>query len=181
MRRVEAKRLLEEAGFGPDNPLKFTFIHRSTDDNPKVAPVVQQNWNEIADWVQTQPLKQDTKVLYARLRQNDFEVSDAAWAADFDDPINFLYLLESDTGQQNYGDYSNTEYDGLLAAASNEQDLKKRAEMFASAEKIMLDDHAVSPMWFQVTKNLVDPTLTGWEDNAQDQHRSRFLCRDGMK
>ena len=24
-------------------------------------------------------------------------------------------------------------------------------------------------------------TLTGWEGNAKDQHRSRFLCRDGMK
>lgn len=177
-RLEEAKRLLEEAGYGPDNPFAFEFIHRSTDDNPKAAPVAQSNWSDIADWVRPTIVKQDTKVLYARLRQSDFAVSDAAWVADFDDPINFLYLLESNTGQQNYGNYSNPEYDALLARSNAEQDLKKRAETFAEAEKLMLEDYPITPMWFQVTKNLVDPTLTGWEENAQDQHRSRFLCRD---
>lgn len=178
-RLVDAKRLLEEAGFGPDNPLAFEYIHRSTDDNPKAAPIAQSNWSDIADWVVPTIIKQDTKVLYARLRQTDFQVSDAAWVADFDDPINYLYLLESNTGQQNYGDYKNPEYDALLGRSNSEQDLKKRAATFAEAEKFMLEDYPITPMWFQVTKNLVDPSLTGWEENAQDQHRSRFLCRAG--
>ena len=126
-------------------------------------------------------IKQDTKVLYARLRQSDFTVADAAWIADFDDPMNFLYLLKSDTGQQNYGDYSNPEYDALLARSNAELDLHKRAETFAEAETLMLNDYPITPMWFQVNKNLVDPTLTGFVDNAKDKHRSRFICRDGMK
>ncbi|MEQ3746217.1 MAG: peptide ABC transporter substrate-binding protein [Henriciella sp.] len=176
-RLVMARTLLEEAGFGPDNEFKFEFIHRSTDDNPKAAPVAQSNWNEIAPWVNAQILKQDTKVLYARLRQSDFEVADGAWVADFDDPINFLYLLDSATGQQNYGRYSNPEYDALLRAASAEFDLTRRAEIFAEAEAMMLEDAPITPMWYQVTKNLVDPTLTGWAENAQDNHRSRWLCR----
>lgn len=180
-RLVEAKRLLEEAGYGPGNPLEFEFIHRSTDDNPKAAPVAQANWSDIAPWVRPVIVKQDTKVLYARLRQSDFQVADAAWVADFDDPINFLYLLESDTGQQNYGNYSNSQYDALLARSNAELDLQKRAESFAEAETLMLEEYPITPMWFQVTKNLVDPTLTGWAENAKDQHRSRFLCRDGMK
>ncbi|MBK8198594.1 MAG: peptide ABC transporter substrate-binding protein [Acidobacteria bacterium] len=180
-RMAEAKRLLEEAGFGPSKPLKFEFIHRSTGDNPKVAPVAQQNWAEIAPWVQPVIVKQDTKVLYARLRQTDFQVSDAAWLADFDDPINYLYLLQSTTGQQNYGKYNNPEYDALLNASNQELDIAKRAEIFAKAEALMLDEYPITPMWVQVTQSLVDPTLTGWVDNAKDNHRSRFLCRDGMK
>ncbi len=180
-RLAESKRLLEAAGYGPDNPFRFEFIHRSTDDNPKAAPVAQANWAEIAPWVEPTIIKQDTKVLYARLRQSDFQVSDGAWVADYDDPLNFLYLLESNTGQQNYGRYSNPEYDALLARSNAELDLRKRAETFAEAEQLMLNDYPITPMWFQVTKNLVDPSLTGWTDNAVDQHRSRFLCRDGMK
>lgn len=180
-RLAEAKRLLEEAGYGPNKPLKFEFIHRSTGDNPKVAPVAQQNWAEIAPWVEPVIVKQDTKVLYARLRQTDFEISDGAWLADYDDPLNYLYLLQSTTGQQNYGKYSNPEYDALLAQSNMEQDLAKRAEIFAQAEKIMLEEFPITPMWVQVTQNLVDPTLTGWVDNAKDNHRSRFLCREGMK
>ena len=180
-RLAEAKRLLEEAGYGPNKPLKFEFIHRSTGDNPKVAPVAQQNWAEIAPWVEPVIVKQDTKVLYARLRQTDFEISDGAWLADYDDPLNYLYLLQSTTGQQNYGKYSNPEYDALLAQSNMEQDLAKRAEIFAQAEKLMLEEFPITPMWVQVTQNLVDPTLTGWVDNAKDNHRSRFLCREGMK
>ena len=180
-RMAEAKRLLEDAGYGPNKPLKFEFIHRSTGDNPKVAPVAQQNWAEIAPWVQPIIVKQDTKVLYARLRQTDFQVSDAAWLADFDDPINYLYLLQSTTGQQNYGKYNNPEYDSLLMQSNQELDLKKRAELFAKAEALMLEDFPITPMWVQVTQSLVDPTLTGWVDNSRDNHRSRFLCREGMK
>ncbi len=175
-RLAEARALLEDAGYGPDNQLRFEFKHRSTDDNPKAAPVAQSNWNEIAPWVDAQILRQDTKVLYSDLRQSNFEVSDGAWLADYNDPLNFLYLLDSDTGQQNYGNYSNPEFDRLLEAASQERDLQERAALFAQAEKIMLEDHPVTPMWFQVTKNLVDPNLEGWAENAEDNHRSRWLC-----
>ena len=180
-RLAEAKSLLEAAGYGPNNPLKFEFIHRNTGDNPKVAPVAQSNWAEIAPWVQPEIVRQETKVLYSRLRLTDFQISDGAWLADYDDPNNFLYLLDSKTGQQNYGKYANPEYDALLADAKNQLDLKKRAELFAEAEKLMLNDYPITPMWVQVTQNLVDPTLTGWEENPKDNHRSRFLCRDGMK
>ncbi|MEP1143196.1 MAG: peptide ABC transporter substrate-binding protein [Henriciella sp.] len=175
-RLEQARAMLEDAGYGPDNPLRFEYKHRSTDDNPKAAPVAQANWNEIAPWVDAQILRQDTKVLYADLRQSNFEVADGGWLADYNDPLNYLYLLDSDTGQQNYGNYSNPEYDAILDAASQERDLVKRAELFAQAEKIMLEDHPVTPMWFQVTKNLVDPNLDGWAENAEDNHRSRWLC-----
>ena len=107
-------------------------------------------------------------------------VADAAWVADFDDPINFLYLLDSNTGQQNYGDYANPEYDALLSQSNQQLDLQMRAEVFAAAEELMLEEYPITPMWFQVTKNMVDPELTGWEENAKDQHRSRFLCREGL-
>lgn len=80
-----------------------------------------------------------------------------------------------------YPDLPVFEPDALLARSNVDMDLQKRAEIFAEAEKLMLADYPITPMWFQVTKNLVDPTLTGWSENAVDQHRSRFLCRDGMK
>lgn len=176
----EARSLLTEAGYGPDNPLVFEFIHRSTDDNRKPPPVARENWKKIGNWVDARISQQDTKALYARLRTKDFVMSDAAWAADYDDPQNFLYLLDSNTGQQNYGAYSNAEYDRLLAAASKELDLQKRAELLAEAEAIMLEEVPVTPMWFQVTKNMVNPEITGYEDNAVDQHRSRFMCKPGL-
>lgn len=179
-RLEEARKLLTEAGYGPDNPLTFDFIYRSTSGNDKPPPVALENWKKIGDWVRPTVEKQDTKALYARLRTKDFVMSDAAWAADYDDPQNFLYLLDSSTGQQNYGSYSNPEYDRLLAEASRELDLKKRAELLAAAETIMLEEVPVTPMWFQVTINMLNPEITGYTDNAVDQHRSRFMCKPGL-
>ncbi|MEM1105823.1 MAG: peptide ABC transporter substrate-binding protein [Pseudomonadota bacterium] len=175
-RLLEARRLLEEAGFGPERPLEFTYMYRNTGDNMKPPPVAQQNWKQIADWVEPELLLQDTKVLYARLREGDFEVSDAGWVADYNDPQNFLYLLESDTGQLNYGAFNNSEYDALLTASNLELDLDRRADLLAQAEQIMLDEVPLTPMWFAVNQNMVDPTLTGWADNVVDIHRSRYLC-----
>lgn len=175
-RQAEAKKLLEEAGYGPDNPLNFTYIYRSTDDNPKVAPAVQQNWASIADWVNPKIERQDTAIQYERLRQADFEVGDAAWIADYNDPQNFLYLLESRTGMMNYGNYNNPEYDALIAASNLETDVEKRKALLLEAEQLMLDDMPIIPMWYQVTKNLVDPRLTGFVDNPEDIHRSRYIC-----
>jgi oligopeptide transport system substrate-binding protein len=179
-RRLEARRLLEEAGFGPKNPLEFEYIHRSTDDNPKVAPVAQDHWSKIAPWVKPTIIKQETASFYQRMRQADFQVGDGAWVADFDDPINYLFLLESETGQQNYAGYANAEYDALLVKAKAETDLIKRAAIFAEAEALMLEDAPITPMWYAVTKNLVNPELTGWIDNAKDVNRSRYLCRNTL-
>ena len=176
-RLLEARALLENAGFGSDNPLEFTYMYRNTGDNMKPPPVAQQNWKQIADWVRPELLLQDTKVLYARLREGDFEFSDAGWVADFNDPHNFLYLLDSETGQLNYGNFNNPEFDSLLAQSNLELDPERRADILAEAEQIMLDEVPLTPMWFAVNQNLVDPTLTGWEDNVVDIHRSKYLCR----
>ncbi|MAK60712.1 MAG: peptide ABC transporter substrate-binding protein [Ponticaulis sp.] len=177
-RQEEARTLLKEAGYGPDNPLEFEYSYRSTDDNPRVAPAVQSSWMEIADWVKPEILQKETQVQYALLRQGDFQIGDGAWVADFNDPKNFLYLLESATGVMNYGNYNSPEYDALMAQSDRERDLDARAELLRQAEQTMLDDMAVIPMWFAVSKNLVDPSLTGFIDNADDVHRSRYICRD---
>tara|TARA_X000000950_G_scaffold77706_1_gene97684 strand:+ start:75293 stop:76876 length:1584 start_codon:yes stop_codon:yes gene_type:complete len=177
-RMVEARSLLEEAGYGPDNPLEFEYTYRSTDDNPRVAPAVQASWMEIADWVNPQILQKETQVQYSLLRQGDFQIGDGAWVADFNDPKNFLFLLQSNTGAMNYGRYDNPEFDALMDQADREQDLDVRADLLEQAEQMMLDDMPIIPMWYQVSKNLVDPTITGFEDNADDVHRSRYMCRE---
>jgi len=175
-RRERARELLIEAGFGPDNPLRFEYTHRNTSDNPRVAPVVQADWQAIADWVEVDISGIETQIHYANLRAGAFEVADAGWTADFNDARNFLYLLESTTGQMNYGRYSNPEFDALMRESDLLLDLEARAEVMAEAEQVMLNDMPVVPMWIFVTKNLVSPDITGWEDNVVDIHRSRYLC-----
>lgn len=175
-RLTRARALLAEVGYGPNKPLQFTYNFRSSADNPRVAPVVQQNWREIGPWVTVNVVGSDVQVHYEKLRQGDFEVGDAGWVADFNDARSFLYNFETSAGLMNYGRFSNAQYDALLKKSDNEVNAEKRAEYMRQAEKLVLDEDALIPVYFNTNRNLVNPRITGWKDNANDYHRSRFLC-----
>jgi len=90
--------------------------------------------------------------------------------------MNFLNLFQSQTGQQNYGDYKNPAYDRMLALADNEPDLAARARYMAQAEQMLLNDAAVVAVYNGVNRNLVNPRLSGWVDNAVDVHPLIHMC-----
>lgn len=176
-RQAEARRLLTEAGYGPNNPLKIEIKHRNTADPMLIMPSIQADWKAVG--VNATLAQNEGQIAYAAYRSRDFQVADAAWIADFNDAMSFLYLQQSSTGSQNYGDYKNPEYDALLAQADNEPDAARRADYLAEAERTMLDDAPVAPIFFYVSKNLVNPKITGYSDNIVDQHRMRYICVKG--
>ena len=172
-----ARKLLKEAGYGPGHPLDFTFSYRNSRDNPRIAPVVQQNWRDIGrDWVNVHIVGNDVQINYDKMQRGDFEVGDAGWVADFNDARNFLYAFETSAGEMNYGKYSNPDFDTNLRQSDFEKDANKRKELIEKAEKIALKDNAFIPIYFDSSRNLVNPNITGWADNPNDYHRSRYLC-----
>ncbi|MBL8545711.1 MAG: peptide ABC transporter substrate-binding protein [Hyphomonadaceae bacterium] len=174
-RRQAAERLLRAAGFGPNNPLRFEFTHRNTSDNPRVAVIVQSNWRAIAPWVTVELRGVETQVHYANLRAKNFDIGDGAWSADFNDAKNYLFLLETRTGAQNYPSYSNAEYDRLVHESDFEIDAARRGETMSRAEQIALDEAPICTSVFINSTNLVHPDLTGYEDNISDFHRARWF------
>ena len=180
-RRVMARELLEEAGFGPDNPLEFEFSYRATADNPRVAPVVQRDWSEIADWVRPSLIVNDTQIHYDNLRASAFEIGDGGWIADYNDPYNFLFLGEFRSVPMNYSRYNNPEYDALVEAANQELDLELRGQMLAQAEQMFIDDMPIIPVVYYVSKALVSPRVTGYEDNLVNIHRTRYMCFNDLE
>ncbi len=176
-RLKEAAELLTQAGYGPKKPLEFEYIFRASGNNPRIAPVLQDNWADIADWVHPEIRQVETKELYKQLQSKDFILSDAGWVADYNDAYNFLYLLDSRTGPMNYGGYTNPEYDKLIDASNVELDPAKRAALLHQAETLMLSETGVLPLLTRVTQDIVSPTITGYEDNPEDIHRTRYMCR----
>jgi oligopeptide transport system substrate-binding protein len=178
-RQAEARRLLAAAGYGPTRPLKFELKVRNSADPMLIYPAVQADWKEIG--VQASIAPEEGQIAYADYRARNFEAADAAWIADYNDPMTFLNLLKSNAGQQNYSDYANPAYDALLDKADHETDLVLRGQALQQAEKIAMEDATIAPLYHYVSKNLVSPTLTGWAPNIADWHRSRYLCFAGRK
>jgi len=176
-RQRAARALLAQAGYGPGHPLRFELKHLNSADPMLFMPAIQADWKDIG--VQADLAQEEVQIAYQDFRLRNFQAGGAAWIADYNDANSFLYLMQSSTGSQNYGDYKNPAYDALLAKADNEPDIHRRAAYLAQAEQIMLNDATVAPIYFYVSKNLVNPRITGWVDNIVDWHRARLLCVKG--
>jgi oligopeptide transport system substrate-binding protein len=169
----QAKALLAEAGFNAENPLKLTLRYNTSENHKRIAVAVASMWKQIG--VTAELFNSEVKVHYADMKQGDFQVARAGWIADYNDAQNFLYLLETRTGANNYGRYSNPEFDGLMQQAEVTADLKKRGELMLKAETLAMADQPVIPIYHYVSKNLVSKKVVGFFDNAKDIHRWRYV------
>ncbi len=175
-RQKKARELLAEAGFGPDNPLKFEFLHMQSTDGKRIATALQGMWAAVG--VQMTPAGSETKTVYSNLRQQNFGVSLAGWIADFPDASSFLYLAKTSSEEMNYGKYSNAQFDQLNIDGDNEPDAVKRGALLSKAEQILLDDAAFLPIYNAVSRNLVEPYVKGFEDVLTNVHRTRWMSID---
>ncbi|HBS21351.1 MULTISPECIES: peptide ABC transporter substrate-binding protein [Thalassospira] len=169
----EAKKLLAEAGYGPDNPLKFTLRYNTSENHKRIAIAAQNMWKQIG--VQAELFNTEGKIHYADLKVGNFEVARAGWIADYNDAQNFLFLGEERTGPLNYAAFDNPRYNELMLEAEKEGDLKKRASLMKQAEAIMMEAQPYIPIYYYVSKQLVSPKIEGWIDNAPDRHLTRWL------
>jgi oligopeptide transport system substrate-binding protein len=171
-----ARALMEEAGYGPDNRLSIGLAVRSAAaDARRIPAAIQQMWRAI--YVDAEIEQSDAAVFYNLLQEQDFDVGIAGWVADFNDASNFLELIRTGNGN-NYGMYSNPEFDALLDQAAAEQDLEVRGRILAEAESMALRDHALIPEFFGVNRAMVQPYLEGWVTNVNDNVRTRWLSID---
>ena len=181
-RVTQAKALMAEAGYSPENPLKLQLKYNTNDNHQRVAVAIQAMWAEIG--VQAELFNSETAVHYDSLRAGDYDVGRAGWLLDYSDPSNVLDLLKIGVMQDgkmnwgnNYGRYNNPEFNKLMDQAAAEADLAKRAQLLSQAETIAMDEYGAIPIYWYVSANVVKPSITGFEDNAKDIHRTRWLTK----
>lgn len=171
-RRVRARELLAEAGFGPGNELEFEYRIRATADGKRHAAAIQSFWKAVG--VKANILATDIKTHYADLSEHNFAVADAGWSA-LDDPEDFLYLALTSSGAQNSGNYSNPEYDRLMEEAQQIANIEDRFAKMAEAEGILLADYGIIPLYYATDRHLVAPQVKGFHANVIDVHPSQYI------
>ncbi|MEB4792617.1 peptide ABC transporter substrate-binding protein [Paenibacillus chondroitinus] len=92
--------------------------------------------------------------------KHDFDIVLSLWGADYNDPMTFLDMWVTG-GEFDEGDYSNPEYDKLVKAAQAEVDPSKRAKNLIDAEKILMDDQGVAPLYFRTRAYLKKTNIDG--------------------
>lgn len=174
-RLEEARALLEAAGYNASNPLQVEIKYNTNDNHQRLAVAIASMWEQIG--VQTSFFNSEVAVHYDALQNNDFDsIGRAGWIMDYNDPINMLDLLKSGI-DYNYGRYSNPEFDALLAESALETDIEARAQILLEAETIAMEDYAALPLAFYVSRNVVSDKVEGFESNARDVHRTRWMSK----
>jgi oligopeptide transport system substrate-binding protein len=90
------------------------------------------------------------------------------WCADYPDPQNWLSVYWKTGAFGERIKYSNKELDKILNEADTTIDPKKRMELYAKAQDMLIADAPVAFMWNNVNSYMVKPWVKGYKTTPQD-------------
>ena len=178
--RTECLEQFEAAGFTGENrkPFPPVSIHFNNSElHRNVAEIVAAEWTELFG-VSIGLAPQEQKLYLDAQRNLDYEVSRSSWIGDLIDPANFLEIWVSD-GVNNRTGWSNAEYDRLIAEARGQFLTRERFALLARAERILLDELPMAPIYYYVSQDMVSPRLGGFSNNLlNDQFPKQWYWMD---
>src|SRR6185369_2910726 len=89
-----------------------------------------------------------------------YDVARRSWIGDYLDPNTFLACFVSGDGNNRTG-WSDPEYDRLIRTAASELDPARRFTLLAGAERRLLEDGPVIPIYHMATNELIKPYVRG--------------------
>jgi len=159
-----ARRLLSEAGYPGGRGFPGVEILYNTSESHKIiAEAIQDMWKTNLN-ISAQLLNQDWKVYLASQRTLDYSVARASWIGDYADPNTFLECFRSDNGNNNTG-WTSAAYDTLLDEAAQTPDPAARLDRLREAERILLDECPIIPIYYYTRVYLKSPEVKGWKSN----------------
>ncbi len=176
-RLEEARRLFAEAGYSPAQPLIFELLYNTSDNNRKIADAIIGMWKEAFGKALTvNPVNVERTEYLDRRTRHQFQVVRAAWIGEYGDPTAFLNLMLSHAlPPRNDSGFKNAAYDDLLEKAGTTIDPAERSGLLQQAERLLLNEYAIIPIYHFAAKSMVSGKVKGLVFNIRDVHPSRFL------
>ncbi|MGE0615624.1 MAG: peptide ABC transporter substrate-binding protein [Bacteriovoracia bacterium] len=161
---VAAKRELSASGEFAARTLKMELLTPNWDKQLTLAQFIQAELKKNLNIeVSVQPF--DHKTFRAQLDLHAHPFYEANWGADYPDPDNFLSVFLGNSGN-NRNNWKNARYDELVLKARFETKTEKRAQYYAEAQKILLEQDAVIvPLYYEPNKALVRSRVKGFRLN----------------
>lgn len=164
----KAKQFLKEAGYTDGSKVpELRLQYADTGINPTIAQFVQQQIKtNLGISVTLEPMER--KAFTQAVNAEKYTWAWYGWGADYPDPDNWLPELFGTGAGNNHTNYSNAAFDDLAAKAKKELDNTKRLQMWADAQKMVVDDAPILFMQYRERFLLVKPWVKGLKYTGMD-------------
>ena len=161
----EAKKLLEE-GLAEEgmtiedfNKEKIVLLYNTSESHKKIAQAVQEMWRtKLGIDIGLENVEFQVKL--DREKAGNYDISRAGWIGDYMDPMTFFDLWWSGSAFNDVN-YNNPEYDKRILESKTLMDQKVRMQNMREAEKLLMDDMAVIPVYFYTQPYVTKPGVKG--------------------
>jgi peptide/nickel transport system substrate-binding protein len=162
--QAKSLQLLNEAGFpnGDGLPqIKLLTIPQYADLGSYIANELQQvGINVQVEAIQKSLLLEQTSKSQALFFRG-------SWIADYPDAENYLGVFYSkNPAPPNYTRYKSAEFDILYEKALGEKNDSLRNEIYQAADRHVMNDAPVVPLWYDMVIHLVHPYVTSFIANS---------------
>ncbi len=153
---------LEELGI---TELTLDMIVDADDAPQKVAQVLKEQWETTLPGLSVNLTVEPKKQRVEDMQNGDFQLGLTRWGPDYADPMTYLGMWITDN-PNNYGLWSNPEYDGIIAECTTGElctDPEGRWARLYDAEKLVMDEAVIFPLYTQCNAKMMSAKVSGVE------------------
>ncbi|HUG12289.1 MAG TPA: peptide ABC transporter substrate-binding protein [Opitutaceae bacterium] len=175
-----ARALLAEAGYpgGKGFPtIEVTFP--SSNNTQLVMEALQEMWRRELG-INVTLANIEWKVFLDNLSGLNYDIALMSWVGDYIDPNTFLTTMTSTSGNNRTG-WKNAQFDALVDRAGDNPDRGARFLRLGEAERILLDDQPIAPIWHLTRSYLIHPAVRGYYPNLLDLHPYQDVWLEEVK
>lgn len=154
------KKGLEELGV---SSISLNMIVDADDAPQKVAQVLKEQWETTLPGLTVNLVVEPKKQRVQDMQDGNFEVGLTRWGPDYADPMTYLGMWGTGNSN-NYGKWSNADYDAILAACTTgdlAMDAAGRWAKLLDGEKIVMDNAVIFPLYTQSNAQMISSKVTG--------------------
>ncbi len=153
---------LEELGI---SELSLDMVVDADDAPQKVAQVLKEQWETTLPGLTVNIVVEPKKQRVEDMQNGDFQLGLTRWGPDYADPMTYLGMWITDNNN-NYGLWSNADYDAIIAECTTGDlctDPEGRWARMYDAEKIVMDEAVIYPLYTQANAEMMSSKVTGVE------------------
>lgn len=157
---AKAKALLVEAGFPEGKGLPtFEYLYNTSTGHKLIGEALQNMWAKIG--VNITLVNQEWGTFLESRKNGEYEIARNGWLGDYNDPITFLDMWITGGGN-NDAQWSNAQYDALIAQVKSSSDRTTRMKLMHQAEDIIFAEWMLCPIYYYVDIYLQSQKLQGF-------------------